>query len=87
MYEFEEIKEDEGKAYARSIKASFKSTSAKNATGIEDLFSVIAKKYINPQYDDKSNLNKDEIQQKNNKITLQKNYSNNVINTKKTCNC
>lgn len=72
MYEYEEIKESEGKAYAKSIKAIFKSTSAKNAIGIDDLFTVIAKKYLDPQYVDNSNLNKEEMQMSSNKITLQK---------------
>lgn len=86
MYEYEEIKESEAKAYAKSIKAIFKSTSAKNAIGIDDLFTVIAKKYLDPQYVDNSNLNKEEMQMSNNKITLQKKNNYDVIRTK-TCNC
>ena len=48
MYEHEEIEENEGKDLAKELGAIFQKTSAKESTGVEDLFIRIAKKFINP---------------------------------------
>ena len=50
IYEFEEVTVDEGKNLAKEIDAIFKSTSAKSANGIEELFIDIGKKFIDPSY-------------------------------------
>ena len=48
MYEHEEVEENEGKDLAKSLGAIFQKTSAKESTGVEDLFSKIGKKFLNP---------------------------------------
>ena len=48
MYEKEEVNENEAKQFAESIGAFFEITSAKNNTGINDLFMKAANKYVNP---------------------------------------
>jgi hypothetical protein len=35
MYEYEEVKENDGKLFAKEINALFSQTSAKNCTGID----------------------------------------------------
>ena len=41
-----EVNVKEGEDLAKEINAIFQRTSAKNATGIEDLFNLIGKKYV-----------------------------------------
>ena len=48
MYEHEEVEESEGKNLAKELGAIFQKTSAKESTGVEDLFTTIGKKFINP---------------------------------------
>ena len=48
MYEQEEVEENEGKDLAKQLGAIFQKTSAKESTGVEDLFKKIGKKFINP---------------------------------------
>ena len=51
LYGNEQVKEDEGKEFAKSVGAFFQSTSAKSDTGITSLFENIGQKYFNPNYD------------------------------------
>ena len=53
MYENEAVDESEAKNLADEINAIFQKTSAKESNGIEDLFTKIGKKFLNP----KSNSN------------------------------
>ena len=46
MYEHEEVEENEGKDLAKELGAIFQKTSAKESTGVEDLFVKIGKKFI-----------------------------------------
>ena len=55
MYEHEEVEENEGKELAKELGAIFQKTSAKESTGVEDLFLKIGKKFINPNATEKSN--------------------------------
>ena len=48
IYEHEEVEENDGKELAKELGAIFQETSAKDATGVEDLFTKIGKKFINP---------------------------------------
>ena len=41
MYEYEEVPEAEAKNYAKEIDAIFQTTSAKVASGIDELFKMI----------------------------------------------
>ena len=76
LYEKKQVSNEEGEAYAKSIKAIFGFTSAKNNTGIKTLFENIAMK-IKQKKDNKSNetninnINNEKISlinKKNNKI-------------------
>ena len=49
-YEFEVVSLKEGNELAKEINAIFKSTSAMLSHGIEDLFKLIAEKFINPAF-------------------------------------
>ena len=53
MYEHEAVDESEVKNLADELNAIFQKTSAKESNGIEDLFTKIGKKFLNP----KSNSN------------------------------
>ena len=48
LYDKEEVEENEGISLAKELGAIFQRTSAKEATGVEDLFEKIANKIINP---------------------------------------
>jgi hypothetical protein len=48
MYEHEEVEEKEAQQLANELGAIFQKTSAKEATGVEDLFLKIGNKFINP---------------------------------------
>ena len=63
LLEFEEVEEGEGRKLAKDLNAIFKTTSAKNQTGINDLFYAIANKIVDPSYD----VNKDDDDDKDNK--------------------
>ena len=49
MYEHEEVEETEGAELGKELGAIFQKTSAKEATGVDDLFIKIGKKFINPE--------------------------------------
>ena len=48
MYEYEEVPEAEAKNYAKEIDAIFQTTSAKVASGIDELFKMIGEKFLHP---------------------------------------
>ena len=50
MYEKEDVSENEGKEFAEQIGAFFEMTSAKNNTGINDLFMNAAQRFFDPDY-------------------------------------
>ena len=60
MYEKEEVPESEGKQFADKIGAFFEITSAKNNTGIKDLFMNAANKFVDPSYIANSKEDKDQ---------------------------
>ena len=68
MYEHEEVEENEGKELAKELGAIFQKTSAKESTGVEDLFLKIGKKFINPNSTESSNTPKIENSQKGQKL-------------------
>lgn len=55
MYEYEDVPEDEVKAFAKQHGAIFQTTSAKASEGIDDLFKMIGERVTNPT-DDKKNI-------------------------------
>ena len=68
MYEHEEVEENEGKDLAKELGAIFQKTSAKESTGVEDLFLKIGKKFINPNAGDSPSSGKVESQPKGQKL-------------------
>lgn len=63
MYQFEEVSNDEGIAFAKELKAIYKRTSAKVASGggIDDLFKDIGKQFLHPDSEITSNMTKEEL--------------------------
>ena len=51
LYEEKKVPDEDGEELAKSIGAFFASTSAKNDSGINDLFENICQKLINPALD------------------------------------
>ena len=51
LYDSQQVKDEEAREFANSIKAIFQSTSAKSDSGITSLFDNIGQKYFNPDYD------------------------------------
>ena len=49
IYENEEVEDAEGTKFAQEINAIFQKTSAKQSSGIDDLFRKIGIKIVNPQ--------------------------------------
>ena len=74
LYEQQQVKDEDGKAFAKEINAIFQSTSAKDNHGITNLFENIGKKYFNPNYDTNAidNKEKEEYEQKKNQKIQQK---------------
>ena len=70
MYEKEEVNENEAKEFAEKIGAFFEITSAKNNTGITDLFMNAANRFIDPNYRGNSGEGKDQGEQGDGNIKL-----------------
>ena len=85
MYEFEEVTDDEGKAYAKEINAIFQKTSAKTENGVNELFKMIGQKFVNPDTENTSNLTKEEQKKRGEKLKKEQNNNNN--NSKKKICC
>ena len=60
LYQYEEVKSSEVKKFAKEINAIYKSTSAKEGKGIEDLFTLIAKHFVLPKEELIDNMSKSE---------------------------
>ena len=81
MYEFEEVPDEEGMALAKKINAIFQSTSAKEKNGsIDQLFTNLGMKFLHPNMENNTNLTKEELKKKGQKLDNQK-----VRKTKKGC--
>ena len=69
MYEYEEVTEEEGKAFAKQYKAIFQTTTAKDSDGsIDQLFKNIGKQFLNPNTENTTYLTNEEIKQKGQKL-------------------
>jgi hypothetical protein len=80
----EEITNDEGLAFAKELNAIYKRTSAKVAQGggIDDLFKVIGKQFLHPENEITSNMTKEELKSKGEKLRRDK-----IKNEQKRRNC
>ena len=88
----QEVNIQEGKDLAKSLNAIFVCTSAKLGNGIDDLFKMVAEKFIDPEKNiAESYMNKNEILEQQNKIKLeevrrkQQNYEKNKAKKRKCC--
>ena len=86
LFQEEEVSEEDGKNFAKSIGAVFKLTSCKENIGVDELFQECGKKYL-----ENNNLVKKENKAKDDKVKLQndtndnKDNNNNGTKTKKKC--
>ena len=53
LFEHEKVKEEEAREWAKEIGAVFELTSAQNNTGINDLFTKVGYKYLDPTFNPK----------------------------------
>ena len=84
MYEHEEVEEKEGKEFAKEINAIFQKTSAKDSSGIEDLFAKIGKKFLDPLAPQGAGATKNNLKEDKNTIRLENNDEG-VIRKKGCC--
>ena len=83
MYQFEEVTNDEGLVLAKELKSIYHRTSAKEASGgIDELFKRIWKKFLDPNSEITSNMMKEELKSKREKIMRDK-----IKNNQKKKNC
>ena len=70
MYQYEEVTNDEGLALAKELNSIYQRTSAKENTGggIDELFKSIGKKFLDPDSEITSNMTKEELKNKGEKI-------------------
>ncbi len=84
MYQYEEVPYNDGLALAKELNSIFKITSAKETSGgIDELFKTIGKKFLDPNSENTSNMTKEELKIKGEKIIRDKIKNNNQ--KKKTC--
>ena len=62
IYQNAQVKDEEGKAFAKSINGIFQSTSAKSDSGITSLFENIGKRYFDPNFDSNEEENKEKLE-------------------------
>ena len=68
LYSEQKVEKEEGEKFAKSIGAIFQLTSAKNDSGITELFKNIGKKYFDPSFDYSSTDEKQQNEFKKKKI-------------------
>ena len=89
MYENEEVEENEGIELGKELGAIFQKTSAKDATGVEDLFIKIGKKLLNPNEKNEDNEKvsspPEKVKEDKPKIKLDKNKVNKEEKQKVKC--
>ena len=82
LFQEEEVSEEEGKKFAKSIGAIFYLTSCKESIGIDELFEECGKKYL-----EVNNLINENVKENNDKIVIGKNNANNTGEGKKKKFC
>ena len=86
LYLKEQVKEEDGREFAKKIGAFFKLTSAKNGEGINELFQTITKTYLDKKSDNKNSSSDD----KDKSIVINNQNNNNnsdKVKEKKNCKC
>lgn len=89
LYGNEQVDNKEGREYAAKIKAIFKETSALSSTGIDDLFRLVGKKYLNPDFDylEEDRKLQEEYQQRQKGNVKLTNTDAPADSASKNCNC
>ena len=83
MYQFEEVTNNERLVLAKELKSIYHRTSAKEASGgIDELFKSIGKKFLDPNSEITSNMTKEELKSKGEKIMRDQ-----IKNNQKKKNC
>ena len=82
LFQEEEVPEEEGKKFAKSIGAIFHLTSCKESIGIDELFEECGRKYL-----EVNNLITENAKEKSNKIVLNNNNANNEGDRRKKKCC
>ena len=77
-YMSEEVTDNEGKALAKEINSIYMRTSAKLNSSIDEMFNSIGKKFLNPDSEITSNLTKEEMIQKSEKLRRDQIKNNNT---------
>jgi len=73
LYENEEVSKDEGLSLAKELDAIFQYTSAATSSdGINNIFLNIGKKFLNPLYENTSNMTKEELKIRDDSIRIDK---------------
>ena len=85
LYQLEEVTNNEGLALAKELKSIYHRTSAKETSGgIDELFKNIGKKFLDPNSEITSNMTKEELKNKGEKIMREK-IKNSNNQKKKSC--
>lgn len=87
LYEEEQVEESVGRNFAKEIGAIFRYTSAKNSSGIDELFKAIGGKLIDPNFQEGGKVEKDFEQEKNRGQSISLNKKNHTSNEKKESKC
>ena len=73
MYEYEEVDKHDGINLAKELNAIYHRTSAKEESGgVDELFKSIGKKFLDPNSEITSNMTKEELKQKGEKLIRDK---------------
>ena len=74
MYSYQEVPDNEGISLAREFNCMFQKTSAKNETGggIDELFKIIGKKFLDPTFEEIMYLSKEERKLRGEKVLREK---------------
>ena len=84
-YEHEKVKDAEGMELAQRINALYQRTSAKNGSGIDELFRRLGKQYLSPDSPIIINLTKEEAIKQSHKIKIEEIKEQQKNNKKKKC--
>ena len=84
-YANETVNDNEGKALAKEINAIYMRTSAKLNSSIDELFNSIGNKFLNPNFEIKSNLTKEELREKSEELRREQIKLNNKNKKRKKC--
>ena len=64
-FELKQVPEEEAKSFAEEINAIYQLVSAKDGTGIDELFYYIGKKYLNPNWSQEDEKKESQVRREN----------------------